>query len=351
MNETRHQHKWANATGHTNQYGDICIAACYGSCFLFGISGNIVSLRYFLSKPRRLSILLYRMIALNDIMINTLGFPVMLSIATRQPMMFGSYFICTIWATFWDIFSFFSVFLVCMMSTTRAYHMALPFRRINTRRIMIFVSSYLTCLVLYKLLFILVSEFEFTGAVSYCFSNAKTVRYEMLHINYEDIESVLDLIATIFPVLPIIVSCVISIVFLNWKRNSGNDQIQDKSEKQKASKTIIIFTLLYIGCNVPVVMLNVAWFLSHKTYPEPYFTSKFMYLYAWNVFMMLSVCVNSACNPIIYITRNEIFKSYIQKEAMIVMRALDSAVGQSSARNSEVQIDLLGGEEVGVSDD
>ena len=308
------------STDHPNTAADIFIAICYGLCFLTGISGNIVSLRYFLSEPRTLSILLYRVIAMNDILISIFALPVMFAIATRSPMMFSSEFICTVWGILSKGFVYISVFLVCVMSISRTYSLVFPFRRINNKKVMIGVVCYLTFVILYRCSLLPSFTFVFTREDCYCWGSK---RYnEIWGIDYAILQlltEVIEITMLIVPVLPISISCLISSFLLNRDIKLGNAENQSSKAKQKATKTIIIFTLLYIVCNVPVLVMYIYYLLCFNTYPEPYFTSSFMYLYSWNVFVVLSVCINSACNPIIYMTRNKMFKSHVRKKINVMM--------------------------------
>ena len=296
-----------------NHYADIFIAICYGVCFLVGISGNIVSLRYFLSEPRTLSNLLYRVISMNDIWISNMAFPVMLSIANRKPMMFSSAIFCSIWGALWKVFLQISVCLVCIMSISRTYTMMFPFRRINKKWIQIGFVCYMVFLIIFHCLILMViAKYIFTTSDCYCWSDMRDHVFGWIHI--EDLESFVNSLNTCLlavPVLPVSMSCGISVFLLNRDIKLGNSQSQSVKAKHKATKTIIIITSLYIVCNVPVAVLWVKWMLSLHTYPEPYFTSTFMYFYSWNVLGVLSACVNSVANPIVYITRNNMFKKHV----------------------------------------
>ena len=294
-----------------SRVADIFIAICYGVCFVVGISGNGVSLRYFLSGPRKLSILLYRSISINDILISIIIFPDMSSIATREPVMFTSRIFCTIWGVCWDVCVYLSTFLVCVMSISRTYTMVFPFRKLDKKKIMIGIVCYIIFLILYRCLLLLITKYVYDSESCFCSSDSRD--YEAGVINAEALEAHIGNVLLASPVLPIFISCVISICILNRDIKSGNAKSQIAKSKHKATVTIIIFTLLYTVCNVPVVVLNIYWIMSYKKYPEPYFTSNFMYFYSWHILYILSVCVNSACNPVIYITRNGVFKSHLKR--------------------------------------
>ncbi len=137
-----------------NRYADVFIALCYGLCFIFGTSGNLFSVHHFLNEPRNLPTLLYRLISMNDTLICMIfTIPVMFSIATRQPMMFASHLICTIWRVLFDSFALYAVFLVSVMSISRSYSMMFPFRRINMKKVLIGAVSYLIWTLLLQLIY------------------------------------------------------------------------------------------------------------------------------------------------------------------------------------------------------
>ena len=202
-----------------NPTADIFIAICFGACTLFGLPANIASLSYFISQPRKLFNLLYRMISMNDIFVTTFAFPVMLSMATRQEMMFGSHVVCTVWGMFWKVFSYLSVCLVGVMSISRTYILIYPLGRINKRNLLTCVVCYIVFLILYRSIPFLVgvAKFIFTTEDCHCWDSSLDI--EIGGINIEIIDSSITFLLLSVPLFPITISCAISIYCLNRELN------------------------------------------------------------------------------------------------------------------------------------
>ena len=96
--------------------GGLCL------CFLIGLPGNCLSLTYFIrSKNRNLPTLLYITACCIDICTGVFHFPVAINLLNkRNPGLFGNKVFCGIWYFIFSNLQTMSMFVVVMLSVTRA---------------------------------------------------------------------------------------------------------------------------------------------------------------------------------------------------------------------------------------
>ena len=83
--------------------------------------------------------------------------------------------------------------------------------------------------------------------------------------------------------------------------------------QRRAGVTIILFTLLYLICNVPVVVVILMYalvFIRGIPYTHV-FSSVFLYWYSWVVIYIIGVALNSTLNPLLYLWRMHHFRDFI----------------------------------------
>ena len=85
--------------------------------------------------------------------------------------------------------------------------------------------------------------------------------------------------------------------------------------RQRASRTIAIFTGLFLLCNLPFFLLLCynTWtkFFPGGSYPGPILSPPLMFWYAWNVAKVGAVVLNAALNPLLYYYRMVRFRSWV----------------------------------------
>ena len=79
--------------------------------------------------------------------------------------------------------------------------------------------------------------------------------------------------------------------------------------------TIILMTIVYIIFNLPLLLNYILWLVIETSdkwsYPEPFYTTAFMYWYSWNLSDCLFINLNSLMNPLVYFMRIEKFKKWV----------------------------------------
>ena len=139
------------------------------------------------------------------------------------------------------------------------------------------------------------------------------------------------------PILPVLVSCGISIYALQQSktvqdaRQCKNFAAEGTLRKRHATKTILIVTLFYAVCNVPLAV-----YLSLTAYdlfnPSQVHVLDFDqdYFYLGNLLLVISVGVNAAGNPLLTLTRNGQQKRYVKKSWVNVKKDVVRSMSQLS---------------------
>ena len=86
----------------------------------------------------------------------------------------------------------------------------------------------------------------------------------------------------------------------------SNIALRMSKRNRQATITLTIFTGLFLICNAPCFVNNVIYtivFLMDSEYPRPFYMSTFMFFYSWVIAEVLSVAINAALNPVLYLCR------------------------------------------------
>lgn len=108
-------------------FGMLCVFS-----FFMGTIGNAVALSQFLMKKKDVPTIIYIAAVGVDITICILVLPIAVSLyADRKEMFFSNSIMCDIWAFFWMTLLRMSVYVVAVLSLSRAYSLAFPFSRVK----------------------------------------------------------------------------------------------------------------------------------------------------------------------------------------------------------------------------
>ena len=230
--------------------------------------------------------------------------------------MFDYEWFCVGWAFLWQVCTRLSVFLVAVLSINRTVSLCYPFLKISFKSIYIPVSVYTALVVGQQFLPIVAGRsFWYATRLSQCTwlltdvvdlmapDGSVSTMFKVLHFLFITLEYV-------FPAIPIVTSCIISIVLLE-KRNAHQTpqpHVQ-KDIKRQASKTIIYLTVAYISFNAPfIVMLILESIMVHSdlkfhisSLGIPTHTLNFIY----TLIGVHMVALNSTTNVMIYFTRKK----------------------------------------------
>lgn len=295
-------------------YGTFCLI-----CFSVGTSGNLASFLYFWSKKRDISSSVYMMVTVTDTAISMLALPVGISFLTaRSPgLIFQNEHSCAGWSFLWGVAVRLSIFFVLCLCVTRTYSLMKPF---SQQRI--------TYLVVVVVIYILLQIGQWVGlsqqGAYYRFSSeiaccgmylpptADPAVYLFLEIS--------TIVTFILPSFVVAGSCVLSAVMLHKTQGEGGQSEQQQS-KNRATTTILLFALLYLVCNVPLVARLIIG--TYSAFTEGVFFYDFFLwdtlFYYENATSTLLLATNSAVNPVLYFWRMPNVRRYTMSKVRGVL--------------------------------
>ena len=135
----------------------------------------------------------------------------------------------------------------------------------------------------------------------------------------------LDILQLGLPVILVLMSCVASVGCLAKQKSISSNA---RERTKEVSLTVIIFTVLYIVCNFPLLILNyysslfVVFF--HKRHNDDntyvkdnlkkaYHKNEHLYNYLEIISRVFLIALNSALNPIVFFCRMRPFQVYIRR--------------------------------------
>ena len=290
-------------------YGLICV-----SCFLVGTFGNIASFFFFKAKKRDISTVIYMLITGFDGVISILVLPVGISLLSeRRPgLVFGNKYSCTVWAYVWHIAIALSFFLVICLSVTRTISLFRPFQRLKARKLFISVVAYLLVTFFSSFLY----HIKGGHSIKFASENSRCAFKIRLIDEYRALVYIVAICRGVFyiaPIFVIAVSCFMSMVLLR-RRKENVQQRELQQSRNRATVTILLFTLLYGICNTPYtlyilsLMLNSSDLIPNGAFGYLEFDVKKYYL---TVISTLLLAANSALNPLLYLWRMLQLREYV----------------------------------------
>ena len=273
------------------------------TCLLVGTPLNIIAVCYFRRQKRSASSAVYIAIALTDTWISFNGYPyLILMLNKRKPTLFSNYDFMQFWGISWEPFPYFSVYLVLVISIMRTLKVTRPLVRIRRRVACAVILTYAIFLVgRYFIGFLLFGRYNMDIYDTYPFMRITNPAYEVI-----DFYLAVSCIA--FPIIPIIISAGICIVTL--LRQSADTACKSGSRNRyKATVTVLIFTLVYVLCNIPVFMCIVRYAVLTMFHIDLLSgPNLFLVRYFWPMTYIALVQLNSLLNPFVYLCRMDDFR-------------------------------------------
>ena len=320
---------------HYSSTLDMLYGAFYCICFLFGLIGNILSFAYFLKRRRDLPNTLYKVISATDVMTSVASLAVGVSfLSARQPgLIFGNEVLCYAWTYVWHITSRLSIFLVVVLSGSRTYYLMKPFHKQRVLPYLLIILAYCIFQVGQTIGFQVQQKTEatFERPMARCvllFSNLTTKHM----ILYSDIVRIFTFVVPMFIVIfSGLLSIKITLRRIDknvMKLGSGRKELQ--RSRNRATVTILLFTGVYTIFNVPLVVSEILHTIDyHSDYSFDFhsfdYNGKYM-LYFDNFVSMLSVSLNAAINPLLYLWRMPGCQSYIKRRSLLAVNPRSRSV-------------------------
>lgn len=300
--------------------GDIVFGVITFLLITFGIPANVISLLYFMKKSgSTASTMIYRLMNIVDLGIALLLIPIGVNYfhtgRKTQPYMFGNNVFCNLWSVLWHVLIRLSIYLIGVMSTARAISLIKPLYFLPKSFIIRPFICYTVFLHVQQTLpywfkekdgVHIVRYFHLNGICTWTFGEI----FEMFSNHHKICDFFFIQLEFLLPVIPIVLSSVISIIKLHDKKNRdvGRNSSNRNYNRKHATVTIIILTITFVLLNTP--------FLIYQLFQSIMVLSNGRLTIQWNKSLSMSVnktmalvsnihliALNSCLNPIVYFTR------------------------------------------------
>lgn len=304
---------------------DMVYGVVYCLCFFFGLVGNIVGFAYFMARRRDLPNTLYMIISLTDVATSVGSVAVGVAfLSSREPgPIFGNQVMCYAWTYVWHLSSRLSIFLVVILCGSRTYYLMKPFSKQHIAPSLLIALAYCLFQVGQTIGFQVQQKTE----VSYMKPMARCVLLfpEIKDKNIILYSDVVRIFTFVVPMFFVFVSVLLSIrVTLKradknmMKQGSGRRELQ--KSRNRATITILLFTGVYALFNVPLVVSEILHTIDyHSDYIFDFhsfdYNSHYM-LYYDNFVSLMSVSLNAAINPALYLWRMNGCKDFVKRKSM-----------------------------------
>ena len=285
---------------------DVLLATVLCVCFLVGFPGNILSLRYFLSKPgRSLSDNLYIASCCIDSVTSIVHLPAAAVLFNqRNPGIMDNPTFCSFWYLTFLFLQQMSMFLVLLMSVSRTLAIMFPFFRINKRAVILSIPVYAVYITLsYSVTYF--SAFTLYRKPNIlCFAAPQDDSLSLVYeINYN----------ICIGIPPILIAVAFILTIIKLRKEQNNAQSASKKKMFQASVTIFYFTAVFLACNLVSFANGVLYLVTVKILNdwdllEP---NEFMSFYWWFLSSLFSMVLNAALNPILYFWRMKELRLFI----------------------------------------
>ena len=312
-----------------NKTADLIIGTLSGVCMLIGITGNISSTIYFWRRRAgSLPNLLYTVVSVVDICICGLALPVSISLFNdRRPVLFSSYIVCGVWTFLFNLLQRLSMFLVLLVSSTRAIAILFPFYHL--KKTVVFT----TCVCFGVFLIELDSVYLGFGVLSFIFWSPAGCcgvgpKYFPPGITWT--VYIMLLLVMVFAIsIAVFVSFVASTVALSKRKKPQNEAffslvtstvavkrktILSKVDKKsrEVSVTIALFSAVFLICNLPLFIQQllsncIAWFGLDNFLDD----NTFIFWYGWLLSQFFFTVLNATLNPVLYHLRFKMFRQWV----------------------------------------
>ncbi|XP_063690502.1 psychosine receptor-like [Bolinopsis microptera] len=306
---------------HPPKIADLIIGCLYLACFTFGLPNNVSSLCFFARRcarsRRSVTTYLYSLTSLQDTIISILAlYSGLILLRDRDPW---DPTLCSVHFILFVVSERMSVCLVALLSMSRTYTLVYPMRRIKVKSVLIWLATIWVLVASTITLPILLGavNIEFDKNTGYC-------RIEAIDSILKRALVLINMLAIATPIIPILVSCVMSIkrVKKSQRTKFGSIKLTKNCRKKirktnhQMTMTIILVALLFVLLKTPLLLnyflyLITVLFFSSNT--ELFFSSSFMKYYSWNIAFMLCTALNTCTNPVIYITRFKRYRKWVKK--------------------------------------
>ena len=314
-------------------------------CCVIGTIGNFLILTYFLHKRKAgnkstsniIFICVNSVDILLCVLISFIGYS---HLNDGVNAWFENELFCNLWGVLWNVLIRISIYLIAVLSITRAVSLVFPFKKIKriyiTMAIVIYILLQLiqgTVPFWYGVTYGYYSYFRLCGWTISKIAEAGSLGYIIIYFIFIVLEFIL-------PLFPIVGSCALSIYYLRNNRTSFSQKSDTERKrtsngidincetvrrnrkasiiiKRKASVTIVLLTLVYITFNIPVVVYYICRIvvMAFNLSENPLQTSILTNYYLRCFVFTHSIVLNSVCNTFVYYIRLGHLRQYTMELA------------------------------------
>lgn len=250
--------------GKPSPVADKTLAIILIICVVVGLPGNAISFAFFIRrKTKNISLSLYSVITVVDCITNLLVIAVAKVLyENRDPGWFRNKHFCKFWAISYEMVTQNSLFLVMMISVTRAISIVRPQYKISRKAVMISIA-------VYPAEYLLERAFGAHKSIRdiYGFSPDDPICWVNSLSKYGHL--IQTLLIAIKVGVPSIITFIAFVLCLNRLYSTKKAGSMDKI--YRASLTVALFTLIFLLCNLPyfvgVFLFAIAVNIQHPNYP------------------------------------------------------------------------------------
>ena len=258
----------------------------------------------------------------------------------RKPGWFEQGIFCSVWGLLWEILPYFSVYMVGVMSISRLIVLISPLLQLNSRLMLWLTGGYGSYLVLRSVIPVSLNlaAYVYDRTDVFCFEIAN--RDKQYSAQYWQFNTISRLLQLAFPVCPIILSSVgiVSTLFV-LSRRSRKHGVRS-AHGSRATVTVLIFTGVYVVCNLPgsanylLMVLALKDGCVDECYHHEYKQYPVLIWFSWNFTYVMCVVLNAALNPLIYAARIPGFKGFLKKLLVGLVKRCRLVSGAGVAMNN-----------------
>ena len=205
----------------------------------------------------------------------------------------------------------YSVFLIAILSVTRAIALRSPLFHIKSRRVLLAMLAYLLFQISLACLPLFEGKFYFYDDVyTVCTWYLDDIidiekQYHLYQLTYHFLLFIPFFLPSIF----VVSSCIVCVISLRKQKITANTN----DSKAKASITIVMFTLTYIILHVPLWIFLVLFLVTEHGKVSVNF-GEIVPIYLFIFSSKVSVFINAAMNPLLYLGRVSSMKKSFGEE-------------------------------------
>lgn len=245
---------------------DTLISSTLTLCLLVGVPSNTISLLYFYSGKRNdFSSFIYTLVCSIDICTCAVQLPVIIALYnTRKPGVFGNSLFCGGWTVVFYFLQLMSMFLVMLISVSRSIKLLFLQYKVKEKFLLVsflLYSGFIIIRFALMLFFGGIGEgniFGYSRPSVYC-------SFDLLQEPLSYIDQMIHALSVGCP--PIITTFSLAVfLIVVLKKNQVSKM---NSKKRQAAVTMVMFTTLFLICNLPCLVNNILWFLTELWYEYP----------------------------------------------------------------------------------